>query len=87
MKNENMPANPATGAVYKESKTLEYTRTEDNEDHWHFPGETKFEKAFWQVYSAMASNPEIATPYKDLAKLAINAVNSGFKALEARGNE
>ena len=47
---------------------------------------TKFEKAFWQVYSAMASNPEIATPYKDLAKLAIKAVNSGFEALEKRND-
>lgn len=47
----------------------------------HNEGETKREKAFWQVYSAMIGNS--AQHYDKLAIEAITAVNAGFKALES----
>ena len=48
-------------------------------------GETKYEKAFWQVYSAMVVDPELAdSGYDNIADHAIEAVNTGFKALENR---
>lgn len=71
MKNQDMPANPHppidTGSGIIPSRT----------------GETKREKAFWQVYSAMLSS----VIFKDwdcdqISISAIEAVNAGFKALE-----
>ena len=86
MKNKDMPANAAIGAVYKQSKTLECILREDIDSQWHFPGETKYEKAFWQVYSAFLSNSNVNPDLGvgDLYKAAIEAVNAGFEALENR---
>lgn len=76
MKNQDMPANPQQGFS-------------DGEQSWSSmdvggTGETKREKAFWQVYSAMQSSEIYAEcPHESTANQAIEAVNAGFKALES----
>ena len=56
-----------------------------NEKHEEEIGETKYEKAFWQMYSSMVIDPELANSgYDSIADYAIEAVNAGFKALENR---
>jgi len=45
-------------------------------------GETKYEKAYWQVFSAMLSTGFSHHSPEELAVEAIEAVNAGFKALE-----
>lgn len=50
-------------------------------------GETKYEKAFWQVYSAIMSDPESKNfSHDDVAGFAIRATYAGFKALENRND-
>lgn len=70
MNNQDMPANPHppidTGSGIIPSRT----------------GETKREKAFWQVYSAILSSGFSHHSPEDLAKEAVDSVNAGFKALE-----
>ena len=67
MNNEDMPAHPVV-------KT-------DNSG-WVFKGETKREKAFWQVYSALLSSPNTTSVNEgDIASVAITLVDEGFKAL------
>ena len=48
-------------------------------------GETKYEKAFWMMFSAMVADPERhaqGIPVKAIADYAIKATDIGFKALE-----
>ena len=49
-----------------------------------FDGETKFERAFWQVYSAMCTNGDVVD-YSALAEFTIRATDAGFEALERKG--
>ena len=73
MKNQDMPARPSTNWADSEVSVIQ------------FEGETKFEKAFWQMYSSMVIDPELANSgYDSIADYAIEAVNAGFKALENR---
>lgn len=78
-----MPANP----MFDKNAKPCMVRWEGSNTKRPAEGETKYEKAFWQVYSAMLADPEIgAAPYTDLAEYAISAVNAGFKALEKRND-
>ena len=92
MNNRDMPANPAIGEIRKYDNSIHDAYDVDKE-YWHFAGETKFEKAFWQVYSAMLSDTKDFSPhhmnaeYVGAARNAIDAVNAGFKALEELGDE
>ena len=70
MNNQDMPANPSTN--WKNCEELEN----------QYDGETKREKAFWQVYSAMLSSGFSHHSPEELAAEAIEATNAGFKALE-----
>jgi len=45
-------------------------------------GETKREKAFWQVFSAMCTD-KMNSP-EDTAVIALSYVDAGFKALDAK---
>ena len=49
-----------------------------------YSGETKREKAFWQVYSAMLSSGFSHHSPEELAVEAIEATNAGFKVLDAK---
>ena len=75
MKNQDMPANPCSFIEEHLSSDGEKVllKTDCN-------GETKFEKAFWQVYSSMLSNVNLN--YEYIANDALKAVHAGFKALE-----
>ena len=73
MCDQDMPANPVL------DKTGHVKRIEDLQCN----GETKREKAFWQVYSAMLSNKDCCRiSYDDIASKAIYALKAGFDALE-----
>ncbi len=84
MKNQDMPANSTKGRLArKESEVWDYQV--GNDDKFQFVGETKREKAFWQVYSAMIvikQDGRYFDDFDDTAKFALDAVNAGFKALE-----
>jgi hypothetical protein len=69
MNNEDIPANP----VYSKKGERSLLSV----------GETKREKAFWQVYSAIISSPatNVDVLFPDIAEIALSAVNAGFKAL------
>ena len=89
MNNQDMPANP----MFDNDANPCMIRLEGSNTKKAVEGETKFEKAFWQVYSAMLSDPapftNIDNPFiniDELAGYAINAVNAGFKALENRND-
>lgn len=76
--NKDMPANPCT---YKQQTK---TGMGYGEKTVHEKGETKREKAFWQIYSAMVACPESVIgrlSYDEIAINAIEATNAGFKAL------
>ena len=76
MKNQDTPANP----VSPNKHDHQWAAARDG-------GETKYEKAFWQVYSAIMSDPKLAdADAPDMAEFAINAVNAGFEALENRND-
>lgn len=79
MKNQDMPVNilrGANGLVFTEDD-FECGALEGV-----LMGETKREKAFWQIYSAMLSHPETeGSTYDITAEFAIEAVDAGFKAL------
>ena len=45
-------------------------------------GETKYEKAFWQVFSAMCTD-KMNSP-EDTAVIALSYVNAGFEALDTK---
>ena len=47
-------------------------------------GETKREKAFWQVYSAIIGNSKTTGTWQEIAEVAIIATGEGFKALDAK---
>ena len=75
MNNQDMPANPSTN--WEDCEELESQSD----------GETKREKAFWQVFTAMAaikSDGRYFDDFDDTAKIALDAVNAGFKALDAK---
>ena len=87
-----MPANPVSSADIQAQCKIAGTN-DVLEVQKMLNGETKYEKAFWQVYSAMLSDPapfiNIDNPLinlDELARYAINAVNAGFKALENRND-
>jgi hypothetical protein len=79
MNNQNIPANPVI--------RLETRKINDFADQVcdvSYSGETKREKAFWQVYSSMLGHPETeCSSYDNTANSALEAVNAGFKALES----
>jgi len=77
MKNQDMPANPVSHATLTELPDLCVTES---------TGETKYEKAFWQVYSAMCTDGDVID-CNALAEFAIKATDAGFKALEERDND
>lgn len=86
MKNEDMPANPQSFSmtgIDADCGTM-MTHYEGYEAIKNM-GETKFEKAFWQVYSAIISSPTTSADmlFPDIATIAVSAVNDGFKALES----
>ena len=86
MKNQNMPANPLiSGDIQTQCKIA---GTNDViEVQKMLNGETKYEKAFWQVYSSVMSDPNLVdADAPDMAEYAISAVNAGFKALENRND-
>jgi hypothetical protein len=74
MKNEDMPASPQSGFT-------------DGDHPWCSvdcggEGETKREKAFWQVYSALLASPNTTSVNEgDIASVAMTLVDEGFKAL------
>ena len=74
MKNQDMTVNPHPPI---ERESGEYIPSSI--------GETKREKAFWQVYSSICTSAIHFNPDScdELARHAINAVNAGFKALES----
>jgi len=78
MKNQDIPASPVPHETLTEMPSLCVTES---------MGETKYEKAFWQVYSAIVSDPSLdhATT-EQMADFAIKAVNAGFKALGKRND-
>lgn len=77
MENQDMPVNPTII-----SETFTFVGGKSKTVDVEYLGETKREKAFWQVFSAMLdSNP--CTEYDAIAYSAIKAVNAGFKALES----
>ena len=81
MKNENMPANPQSFSMSEEDCGTTITHLSDA-DAAESMGETKREKAFWQVYSAMVMHPDDElSQYDTIAHFALEAVNAGFKAL------
>ena len=67
-----MPASPSTN--WKKCEELES----------QFDGETKYEKAYWQVLSAMLTSGFSHHSPEELATEAIEATNAGFKALESK---
>tara|TARA_R110001599_G_scaffold202205_1_gene399032 strand:- start:308 stop:550 length:243 start_codon:yes stop_codon:yes gene_type:complete len=79
MKNQETPANPVPHENISEMPTVCITES---------MGETKYEKAFWQVYSEMIKNchPDTDNKHEFLhaARKATEAVNAGFEALENR---
>jgi hypothetical protein len=81
MENENMPANPQSFSMSEEDCGTTITHLSDA-DAKESMGETKREKAFWQVYSAMVKHPDDElSKYDTIAYFALEAVNAGFKAL------
>ena len=80
MKNEDMPVYAQNESGYSDSRESKYHPYEVG------MGETKFEKAFWQVYSAMIASPATSDDllFPDIAAISVSAVNDGFKALESR---
>jgi hypothetical protein len=82
MKNENMPANPQSFSMSEEDCGTTITHLSDA-DAKESMGETKQEKAFWQVYSALIACPIYGgwCIFDEPAELALKAVNAGFKAL------
>ena len=77
MNNQDMPVSPATikerfAFAGRDSVTVDV----------EYSGETKREKAFWQVFSAMLSTGFSHHSPEELAAEAIEATNAGFKALE-----
>ena len=79
MKNEDMPANPQsfamTGMDTECGTMLTHYYIEEAIENM---GETKFEKAYWQVYSAILVGRK-----GDVARMALEATKEGFKALES----
>ena len=83
MKNEDMPANALSGDAYQDFAGYNEMKN-DSSYNPNCQGETKREKAFWQVYSAMLVGYTDLSPAAcdELARLSMNAVNAGFKALD-----
>jgi len=78
MKNQDTPENPLSNDTLSEMPSVCMTES---------MGETKYEKAFWQVYSAIMSDPEAKSNNIDnVADFAIRATDAGFKALENRND-
>jgi hypothetical protein len=78
MKNQDMPANPATRTEKRNTKGFGAVSCDVS-----YIGETKREKAFWQVFSAMLGHPDMVNDtYDGTANNALEAVNAGFRALE-----
>ena len=78
-----MPANPVKGC---DGRLLSEVDIKCGALDGVAVGETKREKAFWQVYSSMLGHTQSEVNSKgefdSIAKDAIDAVNAGFKALE-----
>ncbi len=89
MKNQDMPANPQSFSMIEGECGTILTHYSGEEVQQNM-GETKFEKAFWQVYSSMIKNCHPDTENKHeffhVAMKANEAVNAGFKALENRND-
>ncbi len=84
MKNEDMPANAQSFSMIDGECGTAMTHL-TKEEIIENKGETKREKAFWQVYSSICTSAIHFNPDScdELARHAINAVNAGFKALES----
>ena len=67
-----MPASPSTN--WKKCEELES----------QFDGETKYEKAYWQVYGAIINNQNSFVSWDKLAEVAIAATDAGLKALDTK---
>ena len=77
MNNQDMPVSPAT---IKER--FAFAGRDSVVADVEYSGETKYEKAYWQVFSAMLSSGFSHHSPEELAAEAIEATNAGFKALE-----
>ena len=77
MNNQDMPVSPAT---IKER--FAFAGRDSVVADVEYSGETKREKAFWQVFSAMLSSGFSHHSPEELAAEAIKTTDAGFKALE-----
>ena len=75
MNNQDMPVTPI-----RDHKNGHQLRVGDKK----CDGETKREKAFWQVFSAMLSSGFSHHSPEELAAEAIKTTDAGFKALESK---
>lgn len=80
MSNQDMPANPATRVETRNTEGFGALSCDVT-----YSGETKREKAIWQVYSAMLVHSDTCElTFYDTARVAIKAVDAMFKALEGK---
>ena len=82
MNNQDMPASPIFNNEAKPRMVVD----KDSMSKIEKPavGETKYEKAYWQVLSAMLTSGFSHHSPEELATEAIEATNAGFKALESK---
>lgn len=81
-----MPANPLSGDAYMDFAGYDEKRN-DSSYNPQCQGETKYEKAFWLIFSKMVVLKPDGFHFDDfdkIAKTAVHATDAGFKALDAK---
>ena len=81
MKNQDMPASPIFSNEAKPCMVVD--RDSIRKIEKPAVGESKYEKAFWMMFSSLASAFP-SSEIDEIAKGAIEATDAGFKALEVK---